>query len=134
MPSLLGLTVDRARSILEAMGLKLGEIKNETSYEYAEGLICGQDTSQGTPVQEGTAVNVTVSNGPGAQQKIIPLELKARDSGEVKIIVNDLKGSRVAYEGTHEAGDKIKRDIEVYAPGEILVYFQDQLVEKYPVQ
>ncbi|MDH7576494.1 MAG: protein kinase [Bacillota bacterium] len=133
MPSLLGLNVEQARVVLDGLGLVLGEIREETSVDYPEGIIFSQSISQGTPVRSGEVVNVTRSKGPGPQQRIVPLELKVRDSGEVKIVVQDARGTRVDYQQFHKAGEKVKKEITVFGSGEIQVYFQGQLFDKYSI-
>lgn len=134
VPFLLGLTVEQAQATLSSLELVLGEIKDERSMEYPAGTICGQDPSPGTPARPDDVVNVVRSKGPGLQQRVVPLELKLRDSGEVKIIVQDIQGTRVVYQGDHQEGEKLKQDVEVFGSGEIQVYFQGQLIEKYQIE
>lgn len=57
------LQVDVARTMLQVIGLDLGEISYENSTEVEEGLIIRQDPVSGD-VAPGTKVNVVVSNGP----------------------------------------------------------------------
>ncbi|NPV29791.1 MAG: Stk1 family PASTA domain-containing Ser/Thr kinase [Firmicutes bacterium] len=134
MPSLIGLTVEQAREVLDSVGLGLGEIRDEASLDYPEGIIFGQSISQGTPVRPGDVVNVIRSKGPGPQQRLVPLELKVRDSGEVKVVVQDARGTRVVYQQFHQAGEKIKKEFLVFGAGEIQIYFQGQFFEKYSIE
>ncbi|HAA89275.1 MAG: Serine/threonine-protein kinase Sp [Thermoanaerobacterales bacterium 50_218] len=133
MPSLLGLTVEQASKTLEDLGLVLGEIKEEESQEYPSGVVCGQEIEPGTVVSSGEVVDIVRSKGPGPGVKVLPLTLKARDDGEVKIVVRDQRGERVIYQRFHHSGEEITQDVEVFGTGEVQVYFQDELVEKYQV-
>ncbi|HHW41482.1 MAG TPA: Stk1 family PASTA domain-containing Ser/Thr kinase [Syntrophomonadaceae bacterium] len=134
MPSLLGQTVEQARTILSRMGLSLGVIREESSSQYPQGTISSQSISEGTPVKAGDTVDVGVSQGPGPMQHTVPLQFKVNSPGVVKVVINDSRGSRVAYEGEHLTGDKIEKEFVVYGSGEILIYFQDQLKRTIPVE
>ncbi len=60
----LGVSLNRARSILSGLGL---EISSDVDYEYStaeeEGLVIGLDPSPGREVEKGTRVTITVSLG-----------------------------------------------------------------------
>lgn len=129
MPSLLGLEIEHAKDVLSAIGLSLREVKDRPSNEYLEGKICAQSIAEGTPVSSGDVVDVERSLGPGPQRQVIPLKFNVRDSGEVKVVVEDAQGSRIAYQYSHQAGDEIKKDFVVYGQWKIMIYFQDQLFD-----
>ena len=63
VPSLYGNTVEEARSTLGSMNLSLGSQSEEESEEPV-GTIIRQSVAQGTLVDAGTAINVTISKGP----------------------------------------------------------------------
>lgn len=134
MPSLLGQTLDQARSLLSGMGLSLGVIREEPSTQYPEGTISGQSISEGTPVNPGDTVDVWVSQGPGPMQHTVPLKFKVKSPGVVRVEIKDSSGTRIAYEGEHQTGDEIEKEFVVYGPGEIDIYFQNQLYRTIPVE
>lgn len=134
VPTLIGLTVDQAEATLEAVGLVLGEVREEPSEDYKQGTIISQSIEPGTMIRKGDAVDVVKSIGPEEKPQVKTLDFKVHDPGEVKVIIQDARGTRVAYQHVHQAGDKVKMPFEVYAPGEIQVYFQGQLVERYDVE
>jgi serine/threonine-protein kinase len=133
MPSLLGLTVEQASKTLENLGLVLGEIKEEESQEYPAGVVCGQEIKPGTVVSSGEVVDIVRSKGPGVKVQVVPLTLKVQDDGEVKVVVRDQRGERVVYQRFHRSGEEITQNVEVFGSGEVKVYFQGELVEKYQV-
>ena len=63
VPPLVGLTLDDARQLLEAQELELGNVTEQPSDSFAEGLIIAQDPPPGTDAPEGTTVDVVVSSG-----------------------------------------------------------------------
>jgi beta-lactam-binding protein with PASTA domain/tRNA A-37 threonylcarbamoyl transferase component Bud32 len=64
VPSLFGDTVEEARAELGAVGLVLGEVAERESEE-EEGIVIVQFPRPGTRADRGSAVNVTISSGPG---------------------------------------------------------------------
>jgi serine/threonine-protein kinase len=63
VPPLVGLTLDEARQLLEAQELELGNVTEQPSDSFAEGLITAQDPPPGSNAPEGTTVDVVVSSG-----------------------------------------------------------------------
>ncbi|CAB4958286.1 MAG: Stk1 family PASTA domain-containing Ser/Thr kinase [Actinobacteria bacterium] len=63
VPQLLGLTsIEAARLALSDANLQLGEIKQKDS-EQPPGYVLDQDPAEGSPVDAGTAVSITISTG-----------------------------------------------------------------------
>jgi serine/threonine-protein kinase len=63
VPDLTGMTVDQARSTLEAEGLELGNVSEAFCVPPQDpGEVCTQDPQPGNEVPPGTAVNVTVQS------------------------------------------------------------------------
>ncbi len=133
VPSLAGQTVDEASATLQALGLVLGNPTDESSQDYPTGMITRQDISPGTPVQPGTVINVYRSTGPGPQESDVPVDIHVNETGEVKVVVDDVLGERIAYDQVQQPGDELHKDFEVYGSGVLKVYFQGNLVEQHPV-
>ena len=72
VPLVTGYTKSVARSTLEAVGLKLGEIQLEHSAK-PEGEVIEQVIVAGTEVKVGTSISITVSLGPEATAKPTPV-------------------------------------------------------------
>jgi eukaryotic-like serine/threonine-protein kinase len=64
VPPLEGLTLDEARTDLEAAKLTLGDVKQENSQDVPEGRIISQSPAAGDEVPKDTPVDVVVSAGP----------------------------------------------------------------------
>ncbi len=67
MPKITNMSEENARVVLEAMGLQLGERREQKSSEVEKGLIISQDIPEKTETPEGTAVGYTVSTGSGTR-------------------------------------------------------------------
>ena len=61
MPSLLGKTYAEARTVLEALGLKIERGESEKSNQYSAGQIIAQSEESGNSVKVGTTVTVTLA-------------------------------------------------------------------------
>lgn len=66
VPDIRGLSKEDAKEALEEKGLKLGNVTNEYSSEYAKGLVMAQEVKANKEVDQGTKVSVTISKGPQA--------------------------------------------------------------------
>lgn len=63
VPSVVGLTEDQAKTLLDKQGLSLGEVTTKNSADVKAGDVMGQDPRSGTRVAKGTAVDVVLSSG-----------------------------------------------------------------------
>jgi serine/threonine-protein kinase len=68
VPDVTGTTQAEASAALEGAGLKLGDVAQATDATAPAGTVVGQDPAAGAEVDEGTAVSVTVSSGPGTAE------------------------------------------------------------------
>jgi serine/threonine-protein kinase len=66
VPDLAGLSLEEARGRLGDAGLELGRQTGAASSTTASGDVISQDPAAGSEAERGSAVNVVVSNGPGA--------------------------------------------------------------------
>ncbi len=67
VPNLLGMTTDQARRLLEQNDLELGRVDTIDS-DVERNLIVSQSHSSNTSVEQGTAINVTISSGRRATE------------------------------------------------------------------
>lgn len=131
VPDLEGMTVQQARSELDKVKLKLDEnISRTASTEYLEGQIINQNPDKGTAVEEGSTVRVSVSNGPGPVKRSAKVEARIEDDDkthELKIVVNDVRGSNVAYINTEQPGKRVVKEIQYYGKAVVQVYIDNKL-------
>ncbi len=67
VPDVRGMTLERARSMLESYGLSVGQVRNEENDQTA-GQVFRQSVSPDTQVEAGTSVDLYVSTGPSQQE------------------------------------------------------------------
>ena len=131
VPALVGLILDRARTELEKAGLKLDDnVVKIASTEYLAGQVVSQNPAAGTEVPQGTAVQVTVSTGPGPVRRLARVEARIPDDKkehELKIVVKDVQGTNEVYTGIHSAGERVVRDVPYYGKAQVQVYIDKKL-------
>ena len=108
MPGLLGQTEDMARKMLTSKGLDVGSVDHEYSNDYPKGQVCFQSVNEGTKVDQGTAINIIISDGPDPNSQPIPTEVTKTvsftlpDAGAVvNVDVYDSQGNKV-HSGTYD--------------------------------
>lgn len=64
MPQVVGTTLADAKTLLQGRNLEVGQVTYESSDSVAEGRVIRASVSQGTTVDEGTAIDLVISTGP----------------------------------------------------------------------
>jgi len=92
VPDLQLSTLRDAQFTLESSGLKLGEVFQEPSADYPQGIVIRQSVNPNEKIPSGTAVNVTVSSGKPLTNVRVPYLISKSLMDAKKIIVeNNLK-------------------------------------------
>lgn len=99
VPNVVGSSLSTAESDLEANGLVRGSVSYDDESDQPEGTVLSSDPEGGTRVSEGSAVNLVVSSGRGAEKTVhydIPLPSGVSEDLEMSIYVDgELLDSRV---------------------------------------
>ena len=99
VPNVVGSSLSTAESDLEANGLVRGSVSYDDESDQPEGTVLSSDPEGGTRVSEGSAVNLVVSSGRGAEKTVhydIPLPSGVSEDLEMSIYVDgELFDSRV---------------------------------------
>lgn len=98
MPSVIGLSRDRAEGMLEGLGLEV-VTTTELSPDVEEGLVISQDPSVGADINPGWTVQIVVSEGP---EEITLEELAGRSLGEVTALLQELGMEVVILQESHQ--------------------------------
>lgn len=133
MPPLVGLDLNTVEAELQKASLDLGEIKRQKSELYPRDFVVEQDPVAGIEVLQGSKVNLLVSDGPGPTTQSYRVVVKLNESGQVKIQVRDVKGTRVAYNQYHERGDVFVVNVNFYGQGVITVYLDGKQISEQVV-
>jgi serine/threonine-protein kinase len=120
MPDLMGMTLKKATSALEKVGLLIGSADEEFSDGYKKGVVMWQQYKKSTKLSEGQTVDVKISKGPEEKPKTLTVDvdfsvapadtfffsviLELSDGSE-KVIVNNVERAKaqgsetVSFEG-----------------------------------
>ena len=123
MPRLLGETEDMARKILDSVGLDVGSVKHGYSSDYPEGQVCFQSVNEGAKVDQGTAINLIISDGPDPNSQPIPTEVTKEvmftlpDVGAVvNVEIYDSQGNKV-HSGSYDTNLQNGFELELKGTG-----------------
>lgn len=108
VPNLEGKTKSEAKTELEKVGLKRGEITYDYSDTIEKGKVMGQGTAAGSELEEGSSVSIVISNGPKATPTPSPTETPVY-RGNVSI-----EASRIFASEKDEDGNPSSAKIEAY--------------------
>ena len=83
VPTLVGLSVDQAKSEIEKSGFSIGSVNYEESTEYAQNIVTNQQYQPGSELEEGTSINIVVSKGaPQPEPEPDPDEGEDQNDGD----------------------------------------------------
>lgn len=137
VPDLRGKTLEEARRVLSGLNLKLTEPVNQAqSKDYLPDTIITQQPEPQANLQEDEAVQVTVSTGPGPEEKSAEVSVELPDDNlthQVKIQVTDITGTRTAYDQTHNAGEVVPITVTYYGRGKIQVLVDGKKIQEQTV-
>ena len=123
MPGLLGKTEDMARKMLDSVGLSVGGVQHEYSDDYPKGQVCFQSVNEGAKVEQGTAINLIISDGPDPNSQPVPTEVTKDvmfalpDVGAVvNVEVYDSQGNKV-HSGSYDTNLQSGFELELKGTG-----------------
>jgi serine/threonine-protein kinase len=129
VPDVRGLNVADARTSLEAVGLKLGEVGIGSDPTKPQWLITSQQPSPEVELEKGSPVHVVENQG--AQTAKITITFDKDKESLIKVLVTDNYATypiRVVYEQTHYKGDPdLVLDIPIVSPATVEVYRNGKL-------
>ncbi len=139
VPNVIGLSLADAKQKIEAAGLTLNQqLAQEESTEYASGIVTKQDPQSGqTQVLEGDQVTLTLSKGPGPQQKTAKVQMPVPDDGQqhtVKIVVIDAGGTREVYNQVLNPGEQLFQTVNYTGEAKIQVWMDGTLLDEKTVK
>ncbi|NLY35743.1 MAG: Stk1 family PASTA domain-containing Ser/Thr kinase [Tissierellia bacterium] len=126
VPSLLGLSFEEAKALLDERDLMIGTVKRDNDKTIEKGLIMAQEIPADTEVAPATEINITLSNGPKEEEVTVPYMIgfplsvaveRAQLAGikinnSVEEIHNEASIGNVVAQSVSE-GTKVKKDFVV---------------------
>ncbi len=137
MPSLVGLSLERAKDKLAENGLVLGQVTRQDSSTYKEDVVVNQDTTAGVLIEQGSTVNLVVSNGAKESTKTKTLQFTlptGQKSYQVVINVTDSQGTRQVYKQTHNAGTNVSVGVSYSGNGTAEVRLDSERYKVFTLQ
>ena len=133
MINMVGLTLAEAQTYISDNKLNLASINRERSDEVEAGIVIGQTPGEGVSVASGDEVTLTVSEGPGPTLRSYVVNYRlpedVDENGEavellhtVTITVDDIKGSREAFNQQLSGGSSVAYTADYYNRGVITLY------------
>lgn len=120
VPYLTGKTLEEALRALEKASLVSGTVSQASSTEYYNNCVINQKMTAGSQVQEGTAIDFTVSTGPGPQ-KSAQFDLIVPEDGTVVVTLVDATGGSVLCQKICEAGERLNQSFLYYGSGTVTI-------------
>ncbi|RYG33764.1 serine/threonine-protein kinase [bacterium] len=143
MPDLKGYTPDRARSVLEGLGLEVDPVSDETPSEIPVGNVVSQTPSARTKIDRQSRVRLTLSTGPGGEantstpDKAYAYNIEVAIRGvsrpvRVRIEISDVRGTRPVYEERKADGETASTTVRGYGDkATFRIYYDDELVKEF---
>ena len=137
-PDVLGMQLDSAKRDLQKAGFRAGTIAFTESSEGAGGTVIAQNPGEGTPIDPGSEVSLTVVKRPKDPEKpgtftlytmVLPANIPP---GTVKVLQETKTGQKEIYNRVHKGGDTISALVEIGGPTTVRLYMNDQLLEVKP--
>lgn len=147
VPDLRKTTVDKAKSMLEALNLHLdNQVDSERNSSVDPGQIVSQSPSAGTKVERFTKVHVTINSGsdsggdeqgsakPEERQYLYSLKIKLTGipaSVMLRVDIEDSHGTRMVYQQMHDADETVEVPAQGYGKeATFKIYYDDELVKE----
>jgi serine/threonine-protein kinase len=134
LPTFVGWEMDRVSSMLDSMGLVVGEVTTKLDLTHPQGVILDQAPSPGALVEEGASISLVMGTWHGeeeiAERKFVTLLYQVPYGfwpKSVKVEVSDPEGVRTVYEEVDEPGATIKLAFGFWAQCTVKVFLDNNL-------
>ena len=105
VPDFLGSTLEEAQEEAERYNLTVEQAGTEASDEYEAGQILSQDPKEGTSVEEGSVVRVTVSSGPETVYANVPAGIVGAPQSEAE---QAIRAAGLVPQAQNASSDSVK--------------------------
>ncbi|MDN5344974.1 MAG: eukaryotic-like serine/threonine-protein kinase [Clostridia bacterium] len=130
-PPLIGKTLAEAQQLLKAAKLQQGTLTYQRSDAQFPGVVIDQDPRPNTSVLQGSAINLTVSQGPGPAQKQVDVTVPPAPDDkdhEVRIVVTDAKGTSEVLKKKQGKGQQIIATVTYFGNGKLQIFRDGNLI------
>jgi serine/threonine-protein kinase len=137
MPKVTSMDIRSATAELNSKQIFISKIDYEKSEDFVQGIVLKQSIAADKEVEQGSSVELTVSDGPGPSVKKATVQYSIPNDGRdhaLRIVVEDVKGSHEAFSDTFPAGTAVEKIVEINNKGKILIYLDDVFVYAQEVE
>lgn len=134
LPVFIGRPMDKVSSVLDSMGLVIGEVTTKLDLTHPEGVVLDQDPSPGSLVEEGSQVSLVMGTWHDeeetAERKYVALLYQVPYGfwpKSVRIEVSDPDGVRTIYDEVDEPGARIRLVFGYWAQCTVRVFLANNL-------
>lgn len=137
LPDLRGMFLEQAKSTLVAQGLQVADVQQEESSDYLAGQVIRHTPPAGSKLSAGDSVQLVVSTGPGPapREAVVSVSHIPNDGQlhEVRIVVDDLRGTTNAFVDTVAGGHKLEKTVKYWGKATVRVYVDGKQVAQQPL-
>ncbi len=143
VPDVLGVTVDKAKEMLDSLGLKVDDRVTEVRDRSAEpGTVVGQVPERGNRVERGTSVRLQIAtrNAPGREDPqdrvkyLYTVRIVLSDIDEsvtLRVDMTDSRGTKTVHEEEHFPNDEVEITAEGYGrEAQFRIFYDGELVKQ----
>jgi serine/threonine-protein kinase len=124
---------------IDKSNLKVGNISEEKTSRFLNGMIAEQAPESGKEVPENSQIDFTISQGlintesAPIFSKTLNVYVRGFEKQKVKIVVIDNNGREVVFNETREPGNNVYQDINSVGKTTYQVYIDGNLVEELTI-
>lgn len=131
IPNIVGKSVAEAKKMLEAAGLKLGEIKEVNDHSAAKNVVLACNPNAGVKISQGDAVSISVAAGSGKKSNAyVEFVIPGNKPTAVQLVLLDGEGKKNIYNGTQKGGVRLRQRVEYMAPAKVQLYCNGKLTSE----
>lgn len=131
IPNIVGKSVAEAKKMLEAAGLKLGEIKEVNDHSAAKNVVLSCNPNAGVKISQGDAVSISVAAGSGKKSNAyVEFVIPGNKPTAVQLVLLDGEGKKNIYNGTQKGGVRLRQRVEYMAPAKVQLYCNGKLTSE----
>lgn len=131
IPNIVGKSVAEAKKMLEASGLKLGEIKEVNDHSAAKNVVLSCNPNADVKISQGDAVSISVAAGSGKKSNAyVEFVIPGNKPTAVQLVLLDGEGKKNIYNGTQKGGVRLRQRVEYMAPAKVQLYCNGKLTSE----
>lgn len=130
VPNLKGKALNDAKALLEAAGLKLGDVDIVSDPSIGANIIAGTTPPAGTKIAEGASVKITVSDGGKTNDSIVEFVVPGKNVIPVSVILIDGANKKTLYTGTQKGNVRLRYKVSAHPGAKVQFFANGQMVEE----